>query len=62
MNRLSGSNASTGRHSVGMAAIAGGVVGALLAVVVLLILIMITVVIILRYCNNTKEANNQGTV
>ena len=62
MNRLSGSNVSTGRHSVGVAVIAGGVVGALLAVVVLLILIMITVVIILKYCNNTKEANNQGTV
>ena len=62
MNRLSGSNVSTGRHSVGVAAIAGGVVGALLAVVVLFILIMITVVIILRYCNNTKEANNQGIV
>ena len=57
MNRLSGSNVSTG-----VAVITGGVVGALLAVVVLLILIMITVVIILRYCNNTKEANNQGTV
>ena len=62
MNRLSGSNVSTGRHSVGVAAIAGGVVGALLAVVVLLILIMVTVVIILKYCYNTKEANNQGTV
>ena len=57
MNRLSGSNVSTG-----VAAITGGVVGALLAVVVLLILIMITVVIILKYCNNTKEANDQGTV
>ena len=44
MDRLSGSNVSTGRHSVGVAAIAGGVVGALVAVVVLLILIMVTVV------------------
>ena len=65
MNRLSGSNISTGRHSVGVAAIAGGVVGALLAAVVLLILVMITVVIILKYRNNNfnpKETNNQGIV
>ena len=65
MNRLSGSNVSTGHHSVGVAAIAGGVVGALLAVVVLLILVMITVMIILKYRNNNfnpNEANNQGTV
>ena len=60
MDRLSGSNVSTG-----VAAIAGGVVGALLAVAVLLILIMVTVVIIFKYRNNgfnPKEAKNRGTV
>ena len=65
MNRLSGSNVSTGHHSVGVATIAGGVVSALLAVAVLLILIMVTVAIIFRYCNNgfnPKETKNQGTV
>ena len=66
MNRLSGSNVSSGCHSVGVAAIAGGVVGALyiLAVVILLILVMVTVVIIFKYCIkfNPKEANDQGTV
>ena len=65
MNRLSGSNVSSGCHSVGVAVIAGGVVGALLAVVILLILVMVlTVVIIFKYCIkfNSKEANDQGTV
>ena len=65
MNRLSGSNVSSGCHSVGVAAIACGVVGALLAVAVLLILVMVTVVIIFKYHNNNfnpKEANDQGTV
>ena len=61
MSRLSGSSVSTG-----VAAIAGGVVGALLAVVVLLILIiMAIVVIIFKYRNNgfnPKEAKNQGIV
>ena len=64
MDRLNGSNVSTGRHSVAVAAIAGGVVGALLAVVVLLILVMVTCDYF-KYRNNNfnpKEANDQGTV
>ena len=59
MDRSSiGSSISTGR--VGVGAIAGGVIGALLAVLVLLILIMATVVIILKFNFKPEEANNSG--
>ena len=47
-------------------AIAGGVVGALLAVVILLILVMVIVVIVLRYRHynslKSREANTQGMI
>ena len=62
VDRMSiGTSISTGR--VGAGAIAGGVVGALLAVLVLLILVIVTVVIILKYYKNNfkaEEINNQG--
>ena len=57
---MSGSNVSSGRHSVGVAAIAGGVVDALLAVTVLLILVMVTVVIIFKYRNNNQVQSKRS--
>ena len=46
-----------GSISDGASAIAGGVVGALLAVAVLLILVMVVIAIVWKHYNNRKEAN-----